>query len=215
MDQLVEAFTLNRVGKSGAKFDPDKAKWYNQQHLRLQPISDQAARLKSALADRGIDSDQVTVEKVCELVKEKAHFEKELVDQAIVFFVPPTSYDEKVVRKRWNDSAKSYFKKLSEILSDIDWVSEKIESTFRGTAEGMELSPERHATIPEFLSLDNQEGRYCLKWPKPLAARDDLYPPNRETGISLSMNSLYINDMMFHAFHGCWKRKPNLVNFTR
>lgn len=141
LDQLIEAFTLKRVGKSGAKFDPDKAKWYNQQHLRLRPEKDLTERLLVDLTKKGVATDQIQAARIIGLIKDKAHFEGELADQSIIFFNEPVEYDEKVIRKKWTESARAYFTQLSQEFKTADWTAESIENRFKLTAENLSLSP--------------------------------------------------------------------------
>src|SRR5688572_13343006 len=77
MDELVEAFSLERVSKSGAKFDPEKAKWYNQQYIRKKDDAYLAESFLPALKENGISADKEYIEKVCGLIKEKATFTKD------------------------------------------------------------------------------------------------------------------------------------------
>lgn len=141
MDELANTFSIKRVGKSGAKFDPDKARWYNQQHLRLQSNSELAERLKSDLADQGITCEIGVAEKICLLVKEKAHFENELKDQAFVFFRGPSDYDEKTVKKKWSETSRQFFESFTPRLNDIEWTALSIESEFKSHAEDQGISP--------------------------------------------------------------------------
>lgn len=141
MDELVSTFSIGRVGKSGAKFDPDKARWYNQQHLRLQPNSELAGRLKGELAKHQIDCEIDAAERICLLVKEKAHFEGELIDQALIFFNEPTEYDEKTIKKKWNETSRQFFETFIAKLNEIDWTAENIEAEFKAHAESQGISP--------------------------------------------------------------------------
>lgn len=101
MDELIRHFSLDRVTKSGAKFDPEKAKWFNQQYLRLHTDEDLATLFLPVLATKGIVVPASTVEKVVSLVKDRVNFVTELWDQSWFFFMAPDTYDEGVVKKRW------------------------------------------------------------------------------------------------------------------
>lgn len=142
MEELVEAFSLERVGKSGSKFNPDKAKWFNQQYLRTRNDAELATFFQKDLEQRGIGTDPEYIVKVCSLIKEKTQFVSEFWSIGSYFVERPTAYDEKVVRKRWNENAETYFPALAEELSSVeDWKAETIEATFRGTAEQLEINP--------------------------------------------------------------------------
>jgi glutamyl-tRNA synthetase len=103
MEELIEAFSLERVGKSGSKFDPDKAKWFNRQFLQNKDNAELAVLFNEDLKARGIDVCNEYVEKVCALIKDRADFVSELWDQSSYFFVAPTEYDAKVIKKKWKE----------------------------------------------------------------------------------------------------------------
>ncbi|MFT4982297.1 MAG: glutamyl-tRNA synthetase [Bacteroidia bacterium] len=142
MDELVEAFSLERVGKSGSKFDPEKAKWYNQQYLRTYNNAELAKTFQETLKEKGVDASDEYVANVCSLIKEKTQFTSEFWGFGSYFFEKPAQYDEKVIRKRWNENAERFFPALSDALSNLgNWKAEEIESTFKSTAETMEINP--------------------------------------------------------------------------
>jgi glutamyl-tRNA synthetase len=142
LEELVEAFTLERVGKSGAKFDPEKAKWYNQQYLRSYDDAALAEIFQVKLKEEGIEAADEHVAKVCSLIKEKTQFTAEFWDFGYYFFQKPESYDEKVIQKRWNENAAKFFPALSDALEALsDWKAETIEATFKSTAESLEINP--------------------------------------------------------------------------
>lgn len=105
MQELIDAFTIERISKHGAKFDQNKAKWYNQQYVRKVDNKILAAELNKQLAAKNIQATDEFVERVCGLVKEKISFVKELWDYSNYFFVEPTTYDETVIKKRWNEKS--------------------------------------------------------------------------------------------------------------
>ena len=144
MEELVEAFTLERVGKSGAKFDPEKAKWYNQQYLRSYNDAALAKIFQIKLKAEGIEASDEHVAKVCSLIKEKTQFTAEFWDFGYYFFQKPESYDEKVIRKRWNADAAQFFPAVADALEGLsDWNADTIETTFKSTAESLKLNPGR------------------------------------------------------------------------
>lgn len=142
LEELVEAFSLERVGKAGAKFDPDKAKWYNQQYLRLKDDAELAEIFLKDLKSRGIEVDKEYVTKVTGLIKEKAYFASELWNLGSFFFQLPENYDEKVIEKRWKDFVPGFLNKLAENFKALpNWKAEEIEATFKSTAESLEINP--------------------------------------------------------------------------
>ncbi|MFW5707178.1 MAG: glutamate--tRNA ligase [Bacteroidota bacterium] len=119
MDELVEAFSLERVGKSGSKFDPAKAKWFNHQYLLMKSNAEVAAQFDILLKEKGIHQPADRVEKVVSLVKDRVDFIHEMWDQAAFFFIPPQSYDPKTVEKKWKEDTPVFLKALVGELKDM------------------------------------------------------------------------------------------------
>ena len=93
MDQLIEAFSLEKVGKSGAKFNPEKARWYNREYLRMRPDGELAELFMPILEKKGIKAEPVFVEKVVGLIKERATFVADFWDIAACIFVAPENFE--------------------------------------------------------------------------------------------------------------------------
>jgi glutamyl-tRNA synthetase len=142
LDELVDAFSLERVSKSGAKFDAEKTKWFNQQYLRKHNDAELAKELMPMLARIGIQTTPEFAESVCRLMKEKVQFMTELRDQSIYFFHDPTDYDQGVIQKRWNAQAATCMNAISEAFSNVStWNAASTESTFKAAAEATGTSP--------------------------------------------------------------------------
>lgn len=120
MDELIKLFSLDRVSKSGAKFDYEKGKWFNNRYLQLKPNEEIAEMFQAILASKNIDSDISTITKIVSLVKERANFVNELWDQSSFFFIAPTEFDAKTVQKRWKAETPSQMTELIELLSSIE-----------------------------------------------------------------------------------------------
>lgn len=136
MEELIQLFALEKCSKSGAKFDYEKGKWFNHQYIQLRPNSEIAAIFYPILQDKGIESPLQYIETVVGLVKERVSFVKELWDQASFFFVAPTAYDEKVVKKRWKEESPSQLSELAEVLKGIeDFSSHNQEEIVKGWIE--------------------------------------------------------------------------------
>ncbi len=146
-EELIEAFSLEKVNKSGAKFDPDKAKWFNQQYLRKADNSELARLFKAEIDKKDKNgmahTDNMTyVEGVCHLIKEKAHFVSEFWEIGGFFFVAPDTYDEAIIKKRWNPTTKDFFGKLNiELSGDIEFTHTNVETLFKKTAEDNGVAP--------------------------------------------------------------------------
>lgn len=141
MKELTEAFSFERVSKSGAKFDPEKSKWFNQQYLRSKPIEEVAEIFEAELKERGVQAEKGYIQASADLLREKAHFIHEFWSLGSYFFERPESYDEKVIGKRWNEDAEQFFSGLPGVFANCDDTAEGIEAAFRRHAEGMEIKP--------------------------------------------------------------------------
>jgi glutamyl-tRNA synthetase len=151
-EELVEAFSLEKVNKSGAKFDPDKAKWFNQQYLRKTSNVELAKMFEKEIISH-IAKDTLSpiggrmewgkyIESVCHLIKEKAHFVSEFWDIGSFFFIAPDKYDEVVIQKRWNATTKDFFGKLAVVSGQLsDFNAANVEATFKKTAEENGVAP--------------------------------------------------------------------------
>ncbi len=128
MNELIEAFSLEKVGKSGARFDPEKAKWFNHQYLIQKDNKELAEQYDKILRKKGIEASAVIIEKVVALIKERVSFVNEFWEQSSFFFVAPGTYDEKAVKKRWKAQSYEQMKELMAVLESIDdFSSQSIE----------------------------------------------------------------------------------------
>lgn len=120
LDEMVEAFTIERVGKSGSKFDPEKTKWFNQQYMRNTPLAELADMIMPSVIEKGYDVDKAYVEGVIELMLERAIFPKDLLDGEYLF-LDPTSYDEDAVAKKWKvGESAAILQKWAAVLETLE-----------------------------------------------------------------------------------------------
>lgn len=120
MEELSQAFSLERVGKSGSKFDPEKTKWFNRQYLVNKSDEEIGALFsEQVLKNKGIEAGQETVTRVCGMVKDRVDFISELWDQVNFFFEAPTEYDKKTVKKGWKEDTPALMTELIGILEGI------------------------------------------------------------------------------------------------
>lgn len=142
-EELINAFSLERVSKSGAKFDQNKAKWYNHQYLKN--LEDQALLpyLKESLVANGLDtnfSDEYCL-KVCGLIKEKMSFTKEIWDISRYFFLDPAHYDLAVIQKRWNAKIPALLKDIQTgLASEASLDAQSIERIYNECLNQNEIS---------------------------------------------------------------------------
>ena len=118
LEELSQKFDLSRVHKAGAKFDPEKNKWFNHQYMMRQTDADLADSFAKILMDKGIESNPDYDRKVVSLIKERANFVSEFWDLADYFYAAPTSYDEKAA-KNWKEDTPDLMQKLIVQLESI------------------------------------------------------------------------------------------------
>jgi glutamyl/glutaminyl-tRNA synthetase len=119
LEELVDAFDLSRVHKAGAKFDPEKNKWFNHHYLILQSDEDLAKAFAPFLYEKGIDIDYTTLVKIVSSIKERANFVEEFWELGDFFFVRPEKYDEKA-SKNWKEETPLLMQNVADLLNQID-----------------------------------------------------------------------------------------------
>jgi glutamyl-tRNA synthetase len=132
LEELVKSFDLSRVNKSGARFDPDKTKWFNQQYMMKKSDAELAELYISILTKKGITKENTFIEKVVFLIKERATFVSDFWDLSNFFFEDPTEYDEKASNKNWKEDTADLMKELILELEKIeDFNSQNIENNIK------------------------------------------------------------------------------------
>ncbi|RZK12382.1 MAG: glutamate--tRNA ligase [Flavobacterium sp.] len=128
LEELAEVFDLNRVHKAGAKFDPEKNKWFNHQYLIKQNDDDLAKAFAPIVYEKGVDVDYTTLVRIVASIKERANFVSDFWELSDFFFVAPTSYDEKA-SKNWKEETPGLMRNLIGVLNTIeDFTSVNIET---------------------------------------------------------------------------------------
>jgi glutamyl-tRNA synthetase len=136
MDELVNAFSIDRVGKSGSRFDPGKAKWFNHQYLQNKTNNQLALEFREFLRAHGYHIDIIRLETLVGLVKERVSFVKDLWEQTDFFFSAPETYDQEVVKKRWKEDSAGLLLKLRSLLDNtIDFSASATESVIKAWIE--------------------------------------------------------------------------------
>ena len=136
MEELIDAFSLEKVHKAGSRFDPEKAKWFNHQYLRKKSNKEIAMEFREILRAKGFHLDIVRLERLVELVKERVNFVKEIWNETDFFFISPEKYDLEVIRKRWNSDTPSQLLELRKVLSELnEFTPEVTEKTVRSWIE--------------------------------------------------------------------------------
>ena len=134
MDELIKLFDLNHCSKSGAKFDYEKGKWFNNQYIRKRADKDIAEMFIPVLESHGVvNADPAYVEKVVGMMKERVTFVPELWELTYYFFVAPSEYDEKTLKKRWKEDSAEQLTELIEVLKahepfDVEGTEEVVKA---------------------------------------------------------------------------------------
>ncbi|HEA19924.1 MAG TPA: glutamate--tRNA ligase [Pricia antarctica] len=145
LDALSDAFTIDRVNKSGARFDPDKTVWYNHQYLQKKTDAILATQFMPLLGehiDLELESAQTDyVQNVVSLIKERANFVTDFWELSHYFFTAPTTYDEKAIRKQWKEGSAEIMNQLVSFLETItNFSSENLEVSIKEWIAKKELS---------------------------------------------------------------------------
>ncbi|MDP4281006.1 MAG: glutamate--tRNA ligase [Bacteroidota bacterium] len=127
-EELISQFSLERVGKHGSKFDPEKAKWFNHQYLTSKNDEELAGYLSEYLNSNGVTSSQNTLLKVIALIRERANLLPDLWNNSRFFFIPPDQYDEKVFHKIWKPETSALLKDFLSQVANIDvWEEDSLQ----------------------------------------------------------------------------------------
>ena len=142
MDELIDVFSIDRVHKSGSRFDPEKARWFNHQYLQQRSNNEIALEFREYMRAQGYHHDIGDLETIVGLVKERVSFIKDIWNEADFFFRRPESYDKEVIRKRWLPETASQLLELKSVLNDAErftpeiteeivrkWITEKAYNT--------------------------------------------------------------------------------------
>ena len=141
MKELCHHFDLERVGRSGSKFDFDKTRWFNQQYLKSKSKSELAMDLEVFLNENNIEADYDFIEIVCEQLKERATFVKDMWEEGKYYFIAPQSFDEKTIRKKWTEQTPGLLLEFKNRLESIsNFSSNNIENEFKSYLEEKQLT---------------------------------------------------------------------------
>ena len=123
MEELIAKFSLDHCSKSGAKFDFEKGKWFNHKYIQEVADADLAEMFKPILKENGVNVEDYSDEyitRVVAMVKDRVNFVRDLWDVTRFFFVAPTEYEEKAVKKRWKEDSPAVMTELVEVLRGLD-----------------------------------------------------------------------------------------------
>ena len=126
MDELIKLFNVEHISKNGAKFNLDKAKWFQHEYFQMLSDEEVADHLEAQLKEHGISADRAYIVKVAGMMKERITFPSELWDTCSYFFQAPTEYNEKDVAKRWTPDMHIHMAKVIEILNTVPFEHDAI-----------------------------------------------------------------------------------------
>ena len=118
-EELVQAFDISKCSKAGARFDYQKAIWFNHEYILRRSNEEMAQLFAPIVANNGVDESLERVTNVVAMMKDRVNFVNELWDLCSFFFIPPTSYDEKTVKKRWKEDSAKVMSELADVLSNL------------------------------------------------------------------------------------------------
>jgi glutamyl-tRNA synthetase len=141
LTELVDLFSIARISKAGAKFDFEKAKWYNHEWIKRSPVSSLQLEVASLLAQSEIEvKDDEFLAKVIDLVKDRCTLLGDFVTQGGYFFTVPATYDEAAVKPKWSAEKASFFEDFAgSITSDLSAV--QMEEQFKALADTKGFKP--------------------------------------------------------------------------
>ncbi|MCS6974840.1 MAG: glutamate--tRNA ligase [Cyclobacteriaceae bacterium] len=161
MTELVESFSLERISKSGARFDIQKARWFNQQYLRKLPDAQLARQLAEQLKSEGIEQPEEKLIRIVSLLKERITFTHELLPQSKFFFYAPPVPDDSFIRKKWSGQVQEVLAAYAQALEEeknfsADNLKHLLETTAQklGIKAGQVMQPLRVALTGETAGPD-------------------------------------------------------------
>jgi len=137
-DEMIEAFSLERVGASGVQFDLDKLKWVNEHYVRDLSVAALAERVRPVVEEEGYDVSDARLHTICSLVQERVQVVPEVVTDNRYFFEDPDEYEEAGVEKRWKEESADLLLKYADRLEDVDeqnFETDTVETVLRDLAD--------------------------------------------------------------------------------
>jgi len=143
LNELIEKFSIERVHSGGAKFDFEKAKWFNHEWIKKLPIQQYSAQVKKLFEEKGLNiTDDTHFTKVLELVKDRCQLLTDFWEHSSFFFKAPKEYDTAAVVAKWNPAKREFFENFTTSLKGItDWSSANLEQLFKQLAGQASIKP--------------------------------------------------------------------------
>ena len=160
LEEMASEFDLHKVHKAGARFSKEKAEWFNHQYLQKKSNEEVLAIFKNLDESKNINLSDEKLLKIISLMKERATFVKDIYSQGKFFFEAPTSYDEKAVKKAWNDETASIMTELTEKLINTEFNADVLKEEIhhfveeKGLGFGKVMMPLRLSLVGELKGPD-------------------------------------------------------------
>ena len=134
LEELIQEFQLEKVGKSGSRFDPEKALWFNHQHIQLMEEGELTGAFQSVLHASGVEVTRERIAVLVPIIKPRINFIHEIWKESRIFFHGPEAYDPEVIKKRWKEDSPEKMQLLSAVLKKCDpFTAESLETTVKST----------------------------------------------------------------------------------
>ena len=143
LPELVEKFSIERVHKAGAKFNYEKAKWFNQEWIRKIPIEELSREVRKIYEHYSLQiPDEIYLRSVIQLIRDRCHLLPEFFLQGKIFFEAPRQWDMDAIRSKWNAAKTGFFKDITEKFADIaEWNAYNLETVFKELAISQQIKP--------------------------------------------------------------------------
>ena len=141
--ELIEKFSIDRVHKAGAKFNYEKARWFNQEWIRRVPVEELLPEVAKIFTDKNIQiADQTLLRSVITLIRDRCHLLPEFYTQGKFFFQAPEQWDLNAVKPKWTAAKTGFFKSYINAFSEItEWGAASLENLFKELATSQEIKP--------------------------------------------------------------------------
>jgi glutamyl-tRNA synthetase len=160
MEELIQKFSIERVHSGGAKFDYEKAKWFNHEWIKKSGVGSLKSAVKDLLTEKGIAvNDEVLLEKVIDLVKDRCSLLPDFVQQSSFFFKAPGTFDMDAVKPKWTEDTKTFFLAYAALLaSHPDWTAASLETVLKELASQKAIKPGELLFVLRFMLVGGKFG---------------------------------------------------------
>jgi glutamyl-tRNA synthetase len=141
-EELIQKFSLERVHAAGAKFDFERAKWFNQEWMKRLPVSTYREAVKTILKTKGLDVPNDTrFDQALEMVKDRCHLLGDFYEQAGFLFQQPSTIDTVAIAPKWNEAKTAFFNAYQQKLNTVEWNAAALETAFKELAAEQSIKP--------------------------------------------------------------------------